>query len=62
VYEGGELRSFTLLLLLASETGHRQLNGWMDECSRAGSWPGIPPTANRFHVLDSVALQFDPRR
>jgi hypothetical protein len=60
VYEGGELRSFTLLLLLASEAGHRQLNGWMAECSRARSWPGIPPAPTRFHVLDSVVLQFDP--
>ena len=60
VYEGGKLRSFTLLLLLASEAGHRQLNGWMAECSRARSWPGIPPALNRFHVLDSVTLQFDP--
>jgi hypothetical protein len=60
VYEGGTLRSFAVLLLLASEAGHRQLNGWMDECKRAGSWPGIPPASNRFHVLDSVTLQFDP--
>ena len=60
VYEGGELRSFTLLLLLASEAGHRQLNGWIAECSRAQSWPGIPPAPDRFHVLDSVTLQFDP--
>jgi hypothetical protein len=60
VYEGGELRSFTLLLLLASEAGHRQLNGWMAECSRVQSWPGIPPAPDRFHVLDSVTLQFDP--
>jgi len=62
VYEGGELRSFALLLLLASEAGHRQLNGWMAECSRAKSWPGIPPSPSRFHVLDSVALRFDPTR
>jgi hypothetical protein len=60
VYEGGELRSFTLQLLLASEGGHRQLNGWMAECSRARSWPGIPPAPNRFHLLDGVTLQFDP--
>jgi hypothetical protein len=60
VHEGGELRSFTLLLLLTSEPGHRQLTSWMTECARAKSWPGIPPAPNRFHILDRVPLRFDP--
>ena len=60
IYEGGDLRSFTLLLLLATEAGHRQLNEWIAECNRAQSWPGIPPAPDRFHVLDSVTVQYDP--
>lgn len=60
VYEGGSLREFTLLLLLASEAGHNQLIDWMAECSRSGSYPGIPADRSRFSVLDKVALNFDP--
>jgi hypothetical protein len=60
VYEGGSLRELTLLLLLASEAGHKQLANWMAECSRSGSYPGIPPDRSRFVPLDKVAVHFDP--
>jgi hypothetical protein len=60
VYEGGTLRQFTLQLTLVSRAGHNQLVDWIAECGRTGSYPGIPPAPDRFHVLDSVALNFDP--
>ena len=60
VYEGGSARDFLVLLLLTSEAGHAQLTEWMTECSRSGSYPGIPPAPSRFVELDRVAVRFDP--
>jgi hypothetical protein len=60
VYEGGTLRQFALQLVLTSEAGHQQLVDWISECSRTGVYPGMQPAPARFHVLDSVALNFDP--
>jgi hypothetical protein len=60
VYEGGSSREFAVLLLLTSPAGHVQLANWMAEGSRSGSYPGIPPSPDRFHILDRVEVHFDP--
>ena len=60
VNEDGSSREFAVLLLLTSPAGHIQLANWMAECSRSDSYPGIPPSPDRFHILDRVEVHFDP--